>query len=140
MHENCNQCDTDYDITAENGRLHLFIENYIANHVEAKCTHCGNVEVIFVTPAGLVAVVKNVKLHLELHIHADKGLQERANAAWGRHSEQEAAAVTLPTHDLTDRHEQELAGFASSIEAMPAELFWTFIEDDTNKDKPERWA
>lgn len=139
MRENCNACNQDYDITTSNAVLHLFIEDFMANHVEAKCP-CGNVEVIFTTPAGFLQLMQECKLGITLHLHADDALRARANTAWGRHGQEAADNASLPTYDLTERMEQDIAGFASSVEAMPIELFWTFIEDETNHDRPDRWV
>lgn len=140
MHENCNGCNQDYLVETSNAVLHLFIEDYIANHVEAHCPHCGEVETIFTTPAGFVRLQAECKLGITIHLHADESLRQRANIAWGRHEEQAASEEELPVYDLTERHEQDIAGFAASIAAVPVELFWLFIEDDTNHDRPERWV
>lgn len=140
MNENCNSCNKDYAIDTGNAKLHLFIEDFMANHVEAKCRNCGEVEVIFTTPAGFVRLQQESKLGIIIHLKADPSLIKRAEMAWGRHEQQAVSHVELPVYDLTDRHEQAVSGFASNLAAIPDELFWAFIEDETNHDLPERWV
>jgi hypothetical protein len=146
MHENCDTCHADYPVAPANARLHLFLEDARANHVEATCTSCGVTEVIFTTPAGFIRLLTECKLSIVVHIHPDSALRERADRAWANATDEEEDTPplpeqrSLPEYDLTARHEQELSGFAASIAAIPDELFWTCIEDDTNHDRPETWT
>jgi hypothetical protein len=140
LHENCNTCGQDYEITSDTACLNLFIADPACNHIEAHCS-CGATEVIYVGADAFLHVMQTCKLGVSLYPRASEELQARAAATWSSRSEPTAPAwVELPTHDLTDRQEQDISGFAASFAAIPDELFWTFIEDDTNHDRPETWT
>lgn len=63
VHENCDTCQVDYDITPDNARLILFLDYLRASHIEATCTN-GHTEIIYVTTQVFLQVLMDAGLNI----------------------------------------------------------------------------
>lgn len=108
-HENCDNCHTDYDFTTENATLNVFIEDYQANFIEAKCPHCGTVERIYAGADAIMHIVASACVGFALHARADDETLERAANAWNTKADQEEeswpALPEAPKHLLRELYD-----------------------------------
>lgn len=155
----CDRCHGDYRALEANAVAHIYVKDHRCNHVEARCTHCGTTEVIFLGPNRIEEVVRVGKLAVRVVAEATAGLRVRAENAWaaadkatapesdhrsmpagGGGATPEAEPEPLQTFDLTSRHEELVAGFGESLRNIPDELLWDGMQSDSLREHPERWT
>ena len=149
----CDKCQGDYEATKSNAVAHLYIKDSRCNHIEARCTHCGAREVIFLGPHRIDEVIRSGDLPPDVAAEAGAALRVRAENAWAaaeRPADDPAqpAALTQPASggdtlqrfELTARHEELLATFGQTLENIPDDLLWDGLQGEHDQHHPERWT
>jgi hypothetical protein len=154
----CDRCHGEYEARAGSAVAHLFVKDSRCNHLEARCGHCGTVEVIFLGPSRLEDAVRIGRLEVRVVAEASSDLRVRAERAWAAaEAAHEAASAdsrprtgpaapegtgtaTLPQYDLTPRHERLLESFGATLAGIPDDLLWEELQSDHRRDLPERWV
>ena len=136
-HESCDNCNHEYDFSPEVATLNLFINDPMCNFIMAVCPQCGVNTRIFLTGDAIVHIISECKLGFSLASDATDELKAAAKSLYG---EPDEVAVQVETYELTDRQEQAISGFGSALEAIPDELFWDCINDDTDRPYPQDWT
>ena len=159
MQFTCDRCHGDYDATRSNATAHLFLKDSRCNHIEAHCTRCGHKEVIFLGPKQISAIVTHEGVAPVVEAEADARLRVRAEKAWAAAEEKDCAEPesissappsthatpapgtgdVLERYELTQRHEDLLDAFGSTLTNIPDELLWDELHDDHDRRHPDRW-
>lgn len=121
VNENCDKCNNDYVIGQDNGQVFLFMDFPQANHLKALCTHCGNVEILFLTTDGFMRIMSQTVFHVTFASDAPDDLKARATRAWaGQDGEPLTPPYTdLPLFELTPRLEQYVENLRQLLENLP---------------------
>jgi hypothetical protein len=159
----CDKCHGDYQAHEGSAVAHLYVKDPRCNHLEARCTHCGTTEVIFLGPHRIEEAIREGELEVEVSAQAAGELRVRAERAWhaaesGTPPERRGNASapagtqlgsprtelvegdTLRRYELTDRHEELLASFGSALENIPDDLLWDGLHSEHHPLHPERWT
>lgn len=157
----CDKCTGDYEAVEGTAVAHLYVKDKRCNYIDARCSHCGTTEVIFLGPNRLEAVIREGGLPVKVNAEADSDLRLRAERAWAAAEQpsessmstgaqpsslaqngerSDAAGNTLERYDLTPRHEELLATFGRTLTNIPDELFWDGLAGDHDRELPERWT
>jgi hypothetical protein len=152
----CDSCQGDYRALRTNARAYVYIKDRRTNHVGARCSHCGTLEVIFLGPSRLAEMIRFGELPVDVHAEAGSDLRVRAERAWAAadatplsSTEVDPSCAETPgpqvaQYELTPRHEQLLAGFATTLTSIPDDLLWDGLSSDhhsdQHRDHPERWV
>jgi hypothetical protein len=88
MNESCEACGTEYEVTPQNADLVMFLGYPPASHIVATCTHCQQVEVIYVSSTDLVklAAEGDGQFPLTLRDKPTDYHRAAADAAWARNA------------------------------------------------------
>jgi len=81
MHENCDTCSTDYDITPNNAHLVLFLDYLKASHVEAVCSN-GHTEIIYVTSQSFLRILAEAHLSVAFGLIPTDERKAACDATW----------------------------------------------------------
>ena len=155
----CDRCHSDYDATARNATAHLFLRDSRCNHIETSCTHCGNREVIFLGARQISAIMRDENVAPTVEPEATPRLRVRAEKAWAAaedsalSAETDAAGPTpasrntapagqadvLQRYELTQRHEDLLGSFGTTLSNIPDDLLWDELRGDHDRRHPDRW-
>jgi len=81
MHENCDTCSTDYDITPDNAHLVLFLDYLKASHIEAVCPN-GHTEIIYVTTQTFLQIRSATSLSIALGLMPSDERKAACDATW----------------------------------------------------------
>ena len=154
----CDRCHGDYDATARNAVAHLFLRDSRCNHIETRCTHCSNKEVIFLGPRQIAVIINDEHVVPSVDAEASAPLRVRAETAWAAAEEKEvpvddtagtgASTVhvgqsttsdVLQRYELTQRHEELLDSFGHTLSNIPDELLWDEMQGDHDRKHPDRW-
>jgi len=87
MHENCDTCSTDYDITPDNAHLVLFLDYLKASHIEAVCPN-GHMEIIYVTTNSFLQVLGQCHLNISFGLVPTDERKEACDATWDNQSKE----------------------------------------------------
>jgi hypothetical protein len=82
MRFTCDRCHGDYEATQGSAIAHVYIKDRRCNHVEARCSHCGTTEVIFLGPHRIEEAIRVAEVDPVIHVEADGALRVRAERAW----------------------------------------------------------
>jgi hypothetical protein len=153
----CDRCHGDYDATGSNATAHLFLKDSRCNHIEAHCTRCGHKEVIFLGPKQISAIVTDEGVAPVVEAEADARLRVRAEKAWAAAEEKDSVEPEITSHgsasmhatptsggvleryELTQRHEELLDAFGSTLSNIPDALLWDELDSDHDRRHPDRW-
>ena len=154
----CDRCHRDYEATARTTVAHLYLKDSRCNHIEARCSHCDNKEVIFLGPRQITATIRDAQVTPTVEAEATPGLRVRAEKAWAAAEEKDAGeqaeAVTpatpathtgsaagdvLQRYELTKRHEELLGAFGETLRNIPDDLLWEELHGDHDRRHPDRW-
>jgi hypothetical protein len=158
----CDRCSGEYEARAGSAVAHVFVKDSRCNHLEARCGHCGTMEVIFLGPHRLEDAVRTGRLEVQLSAEAPGDLRVRAERAWAA-AEREADpapgdgdpgatpllaadgqggadTTTVRRYDLTPRHERLLQSFGETLSNIPDDLLWDELRTDHHREHPERWT
>jgi hypothetical protein len=160
----CDHCRGDYEARTGTAVAHLFVRDSRCNHLEAHCTRCGALEVIFLGPNRLEEVIRTGRLEIRVKAEATSGLRLRAERAWAAAEEHagrmagrdesspgfggaellgpdpEPEVRPVREYPLTPRHEQLLESFGETLGSIPDDLLWDAFESDHGREHPERWT
>jgi hypothetical protein len=160
----CDHCQGDYEARTGTAVAHLFVRDHRCNHLEARCTGCGALEVIFLGPNRLEEAVRVGRLEIRVRAEASSALRVRAERAWAAAEEhagrtggreesssgyggaelddrtQNEPGPLLREHPLTPRHERLLESFGETLGSIPDDLLWDAFESDHGREHPERWT
>jgi ribosomal protein S27E len=156
MQFTCDRCHGDYQATSTNAAAHLFLKDSRCNHIEARCSNCGNKEVIFLGPKQISTVISTEGVTATVEPEAGAALRVRAENAWAAAEELAArsepaspttpAVHALPTasdvlqcYELTQRHEELLDTFGDTLTNIPDGLLWDELRGDHDRKHPDRW-
>lgn len=164
MRFTCDRCQGEYPADQRSAVARLYVKDARCNHLEARCAHCGAVEVIFLGPQRIEEAVREGELTVRVAAQAGPELRVRAERAWaaaegparrvdaepstggagaaagtGTETRPDAAA-TVKHYRLTPRHEQLLAAFAQTLGKIPDDLLWDEISSEHDPRHPERWT
>ena len=158
MHFTCDRCHGDYEATARSAVAFLFLRDSRCNHIEASCSHCGTKEVIFLGPRQIAAIITDEGVTPTVEAEASARLRVRAEKAWAAAEEKdttdrpEESGTTSPTvhavppagdvlqrYELTQRHEELLGSFGSTLSNIPDDLLWDELHGDHDRRHPDRW-
>ena len=153
----CDRCHVDYDATGTNAAAHLFLKDSRCNHIEARCSHCGNKEVIFLGPRQISSIITQEDITPTVDAEATAPLRVRAEKAWAAAEEKHAAEPepvsppsppahatpapgdVLEAYELTQRHEDLLGAFGDTLSNIPDELLWDELRSEHDRKHPDRW-
>ena len=157
MQFTCDRCHADYDATGTNAAAHLFLKDSRCNHIEARCTHCSNKEVIFLGPKQISLIINQEGIAPTVESEATATLRVRAEKAWAAAEEKHLgepepmtpatpAVHSTPTsgdvlerYELTQRHEDLLGAFGDTLTNIPDELLWDELRSEHDRKHPDRW-
>lgn len=159
MNFTCDRCHGDYQATALSTTAHLFLKDARCNHIEARCSHCGTKEVIFLGPRQIAAIISNQGVVPSVEAEAGSPLRVRAEKAWAAAEETDAVAQAeevgspatnvhtappagdvLQRYELTRRHEQLLDSFGDTLSNIPDDLLWDELHGEHDRKHPDRWV
>jgi hypothetical protein len=150
----CEGCGTAYQPAEESAVARLYVKDSRCNHIEARCSHCGLTEVIYLGPNRIQEVLRVSKLTVSVFAEASGRLRVRAENAWAA-AEEEADSDDLPrpvepveptgagvpgSYHLTPRHEKLLSSFGETLHNIPDELLWDGLHGEHRQDLPPRWV
>ncbi len=129
--DDCSRCEKIYPLTADNAYLfHYSNEKESKDNLYCVCPHCDYRTRIFIGEETFKTAVDN-----GIGLGVEKYAPEGAYDDW-----YELRGFVKPdTYELTDRHEAIIRKFGETILAIPDDLFWDTIEDDTQKPYPQKW-
>ena len=107
----CEGCGTAYRPAQETAVARVYIKDSRCNHIEARCSDCGVIEVIYLGPNRIQEVLGGSGLPVTVFAEADARLRVRAETAWA------AAEVEADGADRADGAEPGHGG--SSAGAQP---------------------
>jgi len=156
----CDSCASAYSPSQESATAHLYVADHRCNHIEARCSHCGATEIIYLGPNRFTQLLEEFSLPVAVYAEADPQLRVRAERAWaaahegsrrtidygdhpagrGSRRRSEQGGDTLKQYELTPRHEELLAGFGSALAAIPDELLWDGLQGQHDAQHPARWV
>ena len=151
----CDKCQGEYDASKANAVAHIYVKDSRCNHIEARCTHCGTREVIFLGPHRIEEVIRSGDLPPSVAAEAGADLRVRAENAWAAAERGDRLDETPPAagmsqtvvqgellqrYELTARHEDLLAAFGETLENIPDDLFWDGLQSEHDRSHPERWT
>lgn len=96
-HEVCDQCQTQFDLDADNTQAFLFLRDEICNHVVTVCPNCGFKTRIFLTAENFIGLIDECLIRPDTYLTAVDQLREMAYSMWGEVS---PTAEADPTDDL----------------------------------------
>jgi hypothetical protein len=160
MQFTCDRCHGDYDAAARNAVANLFLKDSRCNHIETRCTHCGNKEVIFLGARQISTIVRDEQVRPVVEAEATPNLRVRAEKAWAAAEDKEptpepevagaatstrtatptATAEAVQSYELTRRHEELLESFGSTLGNIPDDLLWDELRSDHDRRHPDRWV
>ncbi len=158
MQFTCDRCDSGYEATAHNAVANLFLKDSRCNHIETRCTHCGNKEVIFLGARQITLIIRDEQVPVAVEAEATPNLRVRAERAWAAAEEPApqgdvggtaatprlatpvATADVLQQYELTRRHEELLDAFGNTLGAIPDDLLWDELRSDHDRRHPDRWV
>ena len=158
----CDRCHGDYEATARSTSAYLFLRDSRCNHIEAHCSHCGTKEVIFLGPRQMAAIITDQGVTPTVEAEAGSRLRVRAEKAWaaaeekdtlaqpaqleevggtgaGVHAVPPGAGDVLERYELTQRHEELLGSFGTTLSNIPDDLLWDELHGDHDRKHPDRW-
>ncbi len=162
----CEGCGTAYRPVEETSVARVYVKDSRCNHIEARCSHCGTSEIIYLGPHRMQEVLSSTTLSVTVYAEASSRLRVRAENAWAA-AEDEADRADIPTYvgdthpaplgqpqleagttvveapqsyELTPRHEQLLASFGQTLSNIPDELLWDGLNSEHRGDLPARWT
>ena len=95
IHENCDTCNTDYDITPDNAHLVLFLDYQKASHVEAVCSN-GHTEIIYVTSQSFLRILAEAHLSVAFGLVPTDERKAACDATWEALSPKDEDEVEEP--------------------------------------------
>lgn len=162
MQFTCDRCHGDYSADGTSATAYLFLRDSRCNHIEAHCSHCGHVEVIFLGARQITRMIREEGVRPTVAAEASARLRVRAEKAWAAVEEQDAVPQASPVvtnaspvpsgsssdtttgavlerYELTQRHEELLDSFGCTLRNIPDALLWDELEGDHDRRHPDRW-
>jgi hypothetical protein len=133
LHDNCNSCSEDYDLTPETAELHLHKVNPDCDHLLMRCPHCGTKTALFGINEDTIQRAVDSGIDPEYHKYPNDSLLNLRLGYLGIELVQPVA--------LTPRHEKLISQFEEVLTTTPDEhLYELIVDDGYNRPYPQRWS
>lgn len=128
--DDCSKCNKRYALTKENTYMFHYTNDEGKDNLYCVCPNCDHRTRIFIREETFEAAVNN-GIGLGVEKYAPEGVYNDWSQLQG--------IVPPETYELTNRHEAIIRKFGETILAIPDDMFWDNIEDDTQKPYPQKW-
>lgn len=133
LHDNCNGCNEDYDLTPETAELHLHKVNPDCDHLLMSCPHCGTKTALFGINEDTIQRAIDTGIDPEFHKYPNDSLLKMRLGYLG-------IELVRPV-ELSPRHEKLIDQFETVIETTPDEHLYDLVVDlGYNQPYPQRWT